>query len=230
MTRKLVFWTALNSYQSEKWLRGLPPGSAHPVTTQKWTRRRMELWRKFTLNSLLFQTMNDWLYVVLLDPKLKHLTDPLLPKRDPRVVYCYEDEPTIKALQEYDEIILALIDGDDMYSRSAGQLMMNSAAEWMYFKYGYAYEVGANRLWRYDTIVTGPFYAQRIAPKLLTCFNRDKRHPTHRNVAGQKPELLPAGHFCVLLHDTNTSSNPQMRYVLRNRPVDLGILKREFGR
>jgi hypothetical protein len=230
MTRKLVFWTAFNSYRSEKCLRGLPPGSLHPVTTREWTERRVELWRKFTLNSLYAQIAQDWLYVVLLDPELRHLTEPLLPRRDPRLLYCYEDGPTLERLREYDEIVLALIDGDDMYSRSAGQIMMSCRAEWMYFRYGYAYEAGTKRLWRYDTIGTGPFFAHRLDPKPMTAFDRDKRHPTHKAVAGRNPEILPAGHFCVLLHDTNTSSRPEMRYVLRERPVDLGILKREFGR
>jgi len=33
MNRKLVFWTAFNSYQSEKWLRDKPKGTIHPVKT-----------------------------------------------------------------------------------------------------------------------------------------------------------------------------------------------------
>jgi hypothetical protein len=230
MTRKLVFWTALNSYRSEKCLRGLSPGSAHPVTTSAWTARRVGLWRKFTLNSILAQAADDWLYVVLLDPELKRLTEPLLPRRDSRVLYCYEDNPTLENLRAYDEIVLALIDGDDMYSRSAGRLMMRSTAEWMFFKLGYAYEVRTGKLWEYDTIGTGPFFARRVDPKKLVRFDRDKRHPTHKTVAEQKPECLPAGHFCVLLHDINTSSHPGMRYVLRDKPADPGILRKEFGR
>jgi len=56
-------------------------------------------------------------------------------------------------------------------------------------------------------------------------------HPTHKAVI-DIPGLveLPAGRFCVTLHDANTSSGPEMRYVLRNKPMDRGILKREFGR
>ena len=33
MTSKLVFWTAWNSYQSEKCLAGKPAGTVHPVKT-----------------------------------------------------------------------------------------------------------------------------------------------------------------------------------------------------
>ncbi len=230
MTRKLVFWTALNSYRSEKCLRGKPAGTPHPVTTPEWTKRRLELWQKFTLNSILAQTTQDWLYVVLLDPELRHLTDPLLPRRDPRVLYCYEDGPGLERIREYDEIVLALIDGDDMYSRSAGQLMMSSKAEWMYFKRGYAYETAARKLWRYDTIGSGPFFAHRLNPKAMTSFDREKRHPTHKAVINLSPEQLADGNFCVLLHDINTSSNPGMRYVIKDRPVPILILKREFGR
>lgn len=230
MTRKLVFWTAFNTYRSEKCLRTKLEGTPHPVTTREWTEKRLELWQKFTLNSLLFQAMTDWLYVVLLDPGLRHLTDHLLPRRDPRVIYCYEDGPVIERLREYDEIVLALIDGDDMYSRHAGRLMMAAKSEWMYFKQGYAYDLHSRHLWRYDTIGSGPFFAHRMDPKLLPAFDRDKRHPTHKAVINLSPEELPGGCFCVLLHELNTSSRPEMRYVLRHQQVSAMILKREFGR
>ncbi len=231
MTRKLVFWTAFNSYQSERCLRFKPPGTIHPVQTKEWTERRAELWRKFTLNSLFFQSHQDFLYVVLLDPTLKHLTDPVLPKHpDPRVIYCYHDEPVLRILKEFDEIVFALIDNDDMYAREAGAMMMACPAEWMYFKHGYAFNIAARQLWAYDTIGSGPFFAHRMDPKTIPHFDRVKRHPTHKAVIGFHPQELPAGQFCVTLHDANTSSNPDMRYVLRNRPQPLGILKREFGR
>ncbi len=228
MKTKLVFWTAFNTYRSEKCLRGKPAGTPHPVTTPGWTARRLELWKKFTLNSILAQTTPDWLYVVLLDPELRHLTDHLLPHGDPRVIYCYDDGPMLEQLREYDEIVLALIDNDDMYARAAGSLMMACPAEWMYFKQGYALDMRRGRLHRYDTIGTGPFFAHRLDPKAMTSFDRDKRHPTHKAVINFKPQELRAGQFCVVLHDRNTSSTVHMRYVL-------GLVKnpegpmREFG-
>lgn len=226
---KLVFWTALNSYRSEKWLRGKPEGTPHPVTTKAWTKKRLAIWQKFTLASILGQAVSGWLYVVLLDPELRHLTEPLLPRADARVIYAYDDGPALERLKGFDEVVLALIDGDDMYSHAAGQMMLACPAPWMYFRRGYAYEVLARKVWRYDTIGTGPFFAHRLDPKTMTCFDRDKRHPTHKAVAGLHPVELPEGQFCVLLHDANTSSNPTMRYVLRERPVRSSILK-EFGR
>ena len=236
MTSKLVFWTAFNSYQSEKWLRDKPKGTIHPVQTLEWTARRADIWRRFTLNSLLNQSHEDWIYIVLLDPDLKHLTEQALPKhpdhtgRD-RVWYCYNDAPILRRLKEFDEIVFALIDNDDMYARDAGKLMMECPAEWTYFRHGYAYDVQTRRLWAYDTIGSGPFFAHRMDPKAIKWFDRSKRHPTHKAVI-DIPGLveLPAGRFCVTLHDANTSSKPEMRYVLRNKPMDRGILKREFGR
>ena len=141
MNRKLVFWTAFNSYQSEKWLRDKPAGTIHPVQT------------------------------------------------------------------------------------------MECPAEWTYFKHGYAYDVPTRRLWGYDTIGSGPFFAHRMDPRQIRWFDRSKRHPTHKAVI-EIPGLveLPTGQFCVTLHDANTSSKPEMRYVLRNKPMDPGILKRDFGR
>jgi hypothetical protein len=205
------------------------------VQTREWTERRADLWRRFTLNSLFYQSHTDFLYVVLLDPALRHLTESILPKHPDRVgnrvIYCYHDEPVLRKLREFDEIVFALIDNDDMYARDAGALMMECPAEWMYFKHGYAFDARARRLWGYDTIGSGPFFAHRMDPRRLLLFDRSKRHPTHKAVI-DIPGLveLPPGQFCVTLHDANTSSSPQMRYVLRDRPQDLGILKREFGR
>jgi len=163
-----------------------------------------------------------------MDGNLKHLTKPLLPRRpDERIIYCYKDGPTIRRLQEYDEIVMALIDGDDMYSRDAGAIMMESTAEWMYFRQGYAYEEARRRLWTYDTIGTGPFWARRMNPRELQRFDRDKRHPTHKAVIYRFPAELPGGNFCVVLHDVNTSSTAHMRNVLEPG-VDKQILK-EFG-
>jgi len=229
MKRKLVFWTAFNSYQSSKLLRGLPEGSIHPVKTMKWTKRRARLWQKYTLSSILNQTYEDFLYIVLLDPALKDMTRRVLPHRpDKRIIYVYKDRPHLMRLQEYDEIVMALIDADDMYSKDAGKIMMQCKSKWMYFKKGYALNIKNNKFYEYDTIGTGPFWARRINPKELKRFDRDKRHPTHKAVIKQNPEELPAGNFCVLLHDINTSSRPNMRYVIKKR-ADISVLKRRFG-
>lgn len=229
MNRKLVFWTAFNSYRSDKLLRNKPKKMPHPVVTDTWTKRRSELFREYNLRSILNQTYDDFLYIVLLDPRLKYLTDQYLPKPDDkRIIYCYEDGPGLERLKEYDEIVLALIDSDDMYSRQAGELMMACPAEWMYFRLGYAYEVLRKRFWAYDTIKSGPFFAHRLDPKRLERFDRDKRHPTHKAVIESNPYRLPNNNFCVLLHEKNTSSTPIMRYVLRH-PVNKAILKSEFG-
>ena len=227
---QLVFWTAFNSYRSEKCLRNLPAGSPHPVTTRAWTATRVKLWERFTLKSILAQTREDWLYVILLDPELRGLTDALLPKaQDPRIIYCYQDAPVLERLREYDELVLALIDGDDMYSRRAGELMMACPAEWMYFKLGFALDTATGRAWRYDTIGSGPFFAHRLDPRNMVSFDRDKRHPTHKAVIEQHPQELQPGNFCVLLHGVNTSSHPAMRYVLGDEPVSIAAIRRRFG-
>lgn len=230
MNRKLVFWTAFNSYQTSKLLRNKPAGTIHPVQTPEWTKRRVELFVNYNLPSIMNQTHQDFLYIILLDPELKHLTDAYLPKNlDSRIVYCYEDGPTLDMLKQYDEIVYALIDNDDMYSHAAGGIMMACPAEWMYFKHGYALDIYRGKFRHYDTIGSGPFFAHRMNPKTMIRFDRDKRHPTHKAVIELKPRELPPGQFCVLLHEKNTSSHSQMRYVLG--PVKNGkeILLRNFS-
>jgi len=229
MKRKLVFWTAFNSYQSSKLLRNKSTDAIHPVQTKDWTRKRTELFMEYNLKSILNQSYDDFLYILLLDPELKHITKPLLPRcPDERIIYCYKDRPVLERLKEHDEIIFALVDNDDMYSDKAGELMMGCQTEWMYFKKGYALDIKNNNLYHYDTIGSGPFFAHRLDPKTMIRFDRDKRHPTHVAVIHKGPERLEDGNFCVLLHDINTSSVINMRRVLDER-ADMRILKRKFG-
>jgi len=227
---QLVFWTAFNTFQSEKLLRGKPQGTPHPVTTREWTIGRSALWMRYTLQSILRQSVRNWLYVVLLDPTLRHMTDTALPQHiDPRVIYCYEDSPILMRLRQYDEILMALIDGDDLYGRHAGAAMLACPAKWTYFRHGYCLDQRTREVWHYDTIGTGPFFGQRLDPKELLAFDRDKRHPNHKAVAELNPTELGRGHFCVMLHDINTSSHPAMRYVKRDRPVPPEKLTSAFG-
>lgn len=230
MKRKLVFWTAFNSYHSEKLLRGKPPGTIHPAFTKKWNLDRIRLFQKFNLPCILGQTYDDFLYIVLLHPSSKPMIDTLLPKIDDRVVYAYEDGEALEQIKKYDEIVYALIDSDDMYSCKAGEIMMRPHnSEWMYFKHGYAYQPANKKLWEYDTIGSGPFFAHRFNPKNMNMFDREKRHPTHKAVINLNPQELPPGNFCVLLHNINTSSKVEMRYVLKHHPQPISILKEKFS-
>jgi hypothetical protein len=230
MNRKLVFWTAFNSYQSSKLLRGKPEGTPHPCTTDTWINSRIALFKWFNLPSILQQKYDDFLYIVLMDPKSKEKVDGLMPKEDSRVLYVYEDSEVLDKLKSYDEIVYALIDSDDMYSIDAGEIMMaEKNKEWMYFKYGYAYDILNKKLYGYDTIGSGPFFAHRFNPKNMKHFDREKRHPTHPAVINFKPQQLPDNNFCVSIHDINTSSRIGMRYILRKEEKNVNILKERFG-
>jgi hypothetical protein len=229
MTRKLVFWTAFNSYQSERTMRQCQPNDPHPVTTLAWTERRIEFFRKFNMPSIMGQVHDDFLYMVIMDPSLRAMTERLMPKVDDRIVYVYDDAEGLAILQRYDEIVYTLIDSDDMYSRHAGEILMwPGNKEWMTFRYGYAFDYLRGRLFHYDTIFNGPFFAHRLDPKTMKFFDREKRHPGHKSVAAYHPQEMPAGHFCVLLHDRNTSSHPGMKHVSKIR-ADNKILNEEFS-
>lgn len=229
MNRKLVFWTAFNTFRSDRATRLLPPGSPHPVTTLEWTQRRVDLFNKFNLPSILNQSYSDFLYIVLLDPNLRDLTEPLFSKMDDRVILCYQDAPGLAIISRYDEIVLALIDSDDLYSRHAGEIMMDKKnREWMYFRKGYSFDYLRGRLYHYDTIWSGPFFAHRINPRLMIRFDREKQNPSHKAVKrNYNPQELPPGNFCVLIHDRNTSSHAGMRNILHR--AENRILKEEFG-
>jgi hypothetical protein len=227
MTRKLVFWVCFNTFRSARVAAKAPAGAPHPVTTLAWTERRIELFTKYNLRSILKQTYDDFVYIVLMDPELRAMTEPLMPQIDDRIIYCYEDAPGLAILREYDEVVLALMGSDDMYSLKAGEVIMNpDNREWSTMKYGYAYDDKAGQLYHYDTICNGPFFSHRIDPKLIKNFDRTLLHPGHKAVKFFNPQELAPGNFCVLLHDTNTSSHVGMAHV--KGQADNGILE-EFG-
>jgi hypothetical protein len=210
-------------------MRQVPADGPHPVTTLAWTEKRIEYFRKFNLPSILKQTHDDFLYMVIMDPSLRAMTEPIMPRVDPRIVYVYDDPEGLEILKRFDEVVYALIDSDDMYSIYAGAIMMQPGnAEWMTFRYGYAFDYFRGRLFHYDTIHNGPFFAHRLDPKTMKAFDREKRHPGHKSVAAYHPQELAPGNFCVLLHDRNTSSSPQMKHVSKIR-ADNKILNEEFG-
>jgi len=210
-------------------MRQCQPGDPHPVTTLAWTKRRIELFTKFNLPSIFKQTHDDFIYIVIMDPSLRAMTEPIMPKVDDRVVYVYDDLEGLEILRQFNEVVYALIDSDDMYSIYAGAIMMQpDNKEWMTFRYGYAFNYLTGQLFHYDTIFNGPFFAHRLNPKTMKSFDREKRHPGHKSVAAYHPQELSAGNFCVLLHDRNTSSHPGMKHVLKNR-ADNKILKERFG-
>jgi hypothetical protein len=214
MKRILVFHTAFNTFTSNKLTRKLKPGNPHPITTVEWTKNRLDIWQRFTLKSILNQDHRDFIYVLLLDPELRTITDPLLPKLDDdRIIFSYEDEPLIRSLREYDELVLAFLDSDDMYARDAGTLMMSCSREWMYFKVGYALDVKGKQLCLYDTKGSGPFYAQRLPGKKLIEFNRKKNRPYHEHIVDFKPARLPDFKFCVVIHGENTSSSMKISFI-----------------
>jgi len=228
MKRKLVFYTAFNTFLSNKLTRRPKSGRPHPATTTEWTKKRLDIWRRFTLKSILNQDYKDFIYVLLLNPKLRLITDPLLPKlEDDRIIYSYEDEPLIRGLQEYDELVMALLDSDDMYSHDAGTLMMNCPGPWMYFKGGYALDMKRWRLYPYNTRGSGPFYAQLLPGNKLTHFNRTKHKPCHEDILKFKSVRLSNGKFCVGIHGRNTSSTMRMPHIGKKN-LNLKILK-EFG-
>ena len=224
---KLVFYTCFNARRSqrEKFMSEVRRGRPHPVETDAWTEHRANLWKTFTLPSILRQSHDDFIYVVFLDPKLREKTDRYLPKvDDPRVVFSFDGKAVLEAIAEHGEIVAVRIDSDDMYARDAGAIFMACPDPWMYFRHGYIYHAARNDLLHYDTLGTGPFHAHRLTVDDFTLpEDRDLTFkeiyrtiaPGHSRVVDHHPTQLANGQFCVQLHRQNTSSSMQMRNVGR---------------
>ncbi|ALP37815.1 hypothetical protein ASL14_18070 [Paenibacillus sp. IHB B 3084] len=113
MNRKIVIEINFNNY-------GMNPNRL----TREWISERLDVFRTFTLRSLLSQTNADFLSVVKLAGGCSDIVEDELAKREPlpdhiRFGTSIESKRRINAyIEAADELLIARIDSDDLYHQS----------------------------------------------------------------------------------------------------------------
>ncbi|MBE0340012.1 hypothetical protein E4V51_01020 [Paenibacillus sp. 28ISP30-2] len=116
MNRKIVIEINFNNY-------GMNPNRL----TREWISERLDVFRTFTLRSLLSQTNADFLSVVKLAGGCSDIVEDELAKREPlpdpiRFGTSIESKRRINAyIEATDELLIARIDSDDLYHQSCVQ-------------------------------------------------------------------------------------------------------------
>lgn len=234
MREILVFWTAFNTWRSKDLCRDVK-SPLHPVCTKEWNKKRLDFWKDHTLASILNQNVDRWVYIVRLDPSLREMCEPMLPRIDDRrVIYSYEGSHEREMLIEnlnswYDSIVTVRIDSDDMYARGAGREILNCPdAEWMFFKIGFGYNHKSKTLYNYDTRTSGPFFAHRY----VGCQRLEQiKEIQHQRVIKKRPAVLPSGQFLVNITGGNTTTTGISKHfcgVIWKKSIERQILKK-FG-
>jgi hypothetical protein len=174
---------------------------------------RLEFFKKYTLNSLLNQTKNDFKIFLQLGNRYKTITDKY--ELDPKVVKCYDH-----GVDEYKKIstpylVISRIDSDDMYRRTAIDKIRKNI---IFKKYERTVSVfRENICW--DQIngcimphrkPTSPFFTH-VFHRSLYRNNWKKFKDMHfcqhgdHGAGDRQGKELPAGQVCVIKHGQNVS-------------------------
>lgn len=217
MKVKILYWTAFNRWlaNKEKYER---TGKTHPALTPEWIYYRHQLWRVTALHSVQNQTKANWDYAIGCNEKTEHITADLF-SGVPQVRALHSKAASQKwlekALKGYDIAIVVRLDSDDMYHPDVTQEVYENALRiepYLMWKYGYGRDIIKNRLYTYNTIRSGPFFAHRYTAQFL--LDRGTMGEPHHHIIWRKqPYLLSPGKFIVSLHDKNLSSKTGMKNI-----------------
>ena len=186
----LVFWSWFNG---RRW-----KGHADP----QWLQKRAELWKYTALESIQRQTVHDWTYVLFCAQGTEEMVRPLLGHPEARVRVVFGDVQAKNALPEADSHLAMRVDSDDRLHPRVGQLLLENSGKgrpWLQFNDGFA--AAGRKIYHWNSH-SSPFYA-RVFHGLKEDGIWIK--PDHTTLVG-KAKILPAGNFCVTLHDHNSST------------------------
>ncbi|QOS82242.1 hypothetical protein JNUCC31_01180 [Paenibacillus sp. JNUCC31] len=205
MTRKVVIEINFNNY-------GFDPQRL----TREWLERRMDIFRRFTLNCLKAQTNQDFLTVVKLSKESGELMQEILAEQEPlpaniRFGTHIESVRAILAFAEgHEDIYIARLDSDDLYHRTFVQQLYNvqPKTETMALinQNGYLWDSVNNEM--APTFHRSPqFYVYLYKTEQYASGYRVKLpgRGTHGNVIDLPHELLPPRNYINVVHSSNTS-------------------------
>jgi hypothetical protein len=194
MSRKLIFFSPFNTAKF-----------TCKSKYSEWNRYRFDLCKKYTMNSILRQINPNWEYWLGCSPETQSIMESFkseLP--DPRIkilYYLYQFKEEIAKIPQFDNILYARIDSDDMFAPDVTDILLNEPISAKYFQFntGFAYCNYSKRLyhWKQDS---SPFY---------TSITKQGEGwpgiPSHGKIRGRS-SVLAVNKFCVLIHGRNTST------------------------
>lgn len=204
MTRRVVIEINFNNY-------GMDPERL----SREWIHRRMNIFRSFTLRSLLVQSNQQFLAVIKLAGGCSDIVEAELAAHDPlpphiRFGTSIESKRAIHAFAEgADELYIARLDSDDMYHRSFVQQL-----------YDYRPQPGTVALinqngYLWDSVNGEMAEAFHHSPQFYVFLYRTAEYAagyriripeksTHGNVILLPHELLPRRNYVNVVHSSNT--------------------------
>ncbi len=181
----------------------------------RWIKYRIDIFFKFTLNSLINQTNQDFTVYVKYMDETERIIKRLLrhrPALPGNILFVKEKEAEahlLKNLHEYDDLYIVRIDSDDLYHKSFIQQLHdyipNKKTNALINQKGYLYDSIHHRMASIDR-PSPPFYTLVYKAKK---YIRGKRHPLlagHGDVINLRHEIIQPRNYVVVIHGKNKSS------------------------
>jgi hypothetical protein len=204
-------------------------------TNSNWLDKRLALFQRYTLKSLINQTHNKFRVILYCCPESRNImTDKMKSLKfnnpDMKIVDCrfgINDLYTAISRMKFNYIFFLKLDSDDMYHRNAisdciKYLPKKNTIQMLKFHHGYVYSLITKSF--YDMTKGCPFYCTMYPRSLFTTENLLKHSFSNQNQVDKKFHPIPIGHrrFIVLDHMLNLSKNPKRDGVEMLKRVGVG--------
>ena len=184
---------------------GEEKGIQRPLS-KEWIQYRYNIWKKFTLQSMLNQTYKDWIWVIKCHSKSKNITKGLFYQHDRRINESHSEKNQKRTISEFDDVLLIQLASDDMYRKDAIEEFHKAALiqqrEFYLCNTGYILDLSNLNLAKYDKN-SPPFYARLVNGKEHGMLRIGMKH---RRVKKENPYIMPGNMYMVGIHEQNTSS------------------------
>jgi len=204
---KIIICTGFNNGNRPQY--GQEFGIDRPLK-KEWIEYRYEIWKKYTYQSILRQTDQNWIWIMKFHPQTKDIVESIFQNLDDRVILNFDEEKQKEILSRYDDVLIVRLDSDDMYRGDAIEqyrfAVENSDHNFFLCMKGYMFETNG-KLAKYDPIHSTPFHARRVNGKTHKYANIGLQH---RRIKDHNPYIMPENLFMVTIHNHNTSSRMQI--------------------
>lgn len=181
ISKQFIIWTRLGA-----WKRQMDHGNfkrlnhlkTHPYLDKNYVKKRLLIWKSFTLQSVLNQTYKDFIYFIFVDPRNDDVFDDVIGFKnlDPRIIPIrstqlwgadseqnkqnFMDQVNKYVDRSSDEIYTMMLDSDDYYHPNGLKELNNLKPTKPFYVYrnGYIYHLPTNDLKLYVPNNMAPCY------------------------------------------------------------------------
>lgn len=216
MKRQFIFWSQINARKKkmQHLFTQYKKGNKHPTLTREWLEPRLLLWKNTALASILNQTIDNFQYWILCDPRTDDIFDDVIgfDNLDPRVKIihsklAFTPEAT-KQIQDYidysaDQWFLVRLDSDDYYHPMVLEDLDRQKGDRPFYSFhsGFSYNFATKQFALWEPLKKGqknppPFYCHVYSKDIKIRISHDNQRgefkdiPNYNFVTGKFPPKI----------------------------------------